>query len=305
MMNNNSNFILGMVLIVIGGLWIAGTLGLIQLSVLFILFKFWPVLLILAGINIISKGNKGIVLLSLLLVLAGAFYLAQNDAQIASHFNWHHRGNDVCDNVEQIKDVYELQTIESATLELDLGVGDISIVDAKDDQFAYNVPGHNLLRSYTHENNEARILFRTEGDFNFKRLSGNNRYNYDFELPKDVLWTLDLDVGAADGYFDFSDLMLERVKINTGASDCKVIFGDRNDYTYVDIDSGVSDLTLEVKKGLGLRIESDGAISDHNYKESGLVKFNGYYATKDYENANKQIEIKVDSAVSDVYLKFY
>ncbi|MBN2899502.1 MAG: hypothetical protein JXO44_12080, partial [Clostridia bacterium] len=102
-----------------------------------------------------------------------------------------------------------------------------------------------------------------------------------------------------------SKLNVEYIKIDAGASDCNLILGDNAAYVYVDVDTGVSSLIIQVKEGMGLRIKSDQVLSDDNYDAAGLYEVEGYYQTKNYDEATHQAEIKLDAAMSDVVVEFY
>ena len=317
-MKNNGNFLFGLILIVVGGFWVAGTCGLVNLSFLYLLFRFWPALLILAGLNMIFQGNKGVMLLSVLLLVAGSVYCVQNniagiqycDGGHQGYFNQYDKGNqeyyNQCDTPGDIlEDFYDMEHIERATLALDLGAGDIVVTSSDNQKLNYSVPKHNRSITFNTKNEEAEIRFFTKSGFNINGFARRQVINYNFELPTNVVWSIDLDAGATDTLLDLQDLFIKKIKVDSGASDCELILGDLNDYTYVDVNSGVSDLRIKVKDGVGLRIKSDQVISDNNYEDIGLKKSKGYFETKGYSSASSQIEIDIEAAVSDVNVEFY
>lgn len=307
MMKNNGNFLFGLILIVVGAFWIAGTCGLIHFSLIYLLFRFWPVLLILAGINMIFQGNKVVMLLSVLILVAGGIYCMQHhiagfnycDGRYEGYYR--HRGEDC-----SIEDYYDLEAIESARLKFNLSAGDIEVKASEDNTLAYELPSRDMSRTFNTDNDKATILFANDSAFDISGF-GQSRRNvqYDFELPKSVLWDISIHSGAADVDLDFSELRVERVKIDSGASDCRLKLGDALDYSYINIDTGVSDLKLQVKEHVGLRIRADQVISDNNFDALGLSKKGNYYESADYDTADKQVEIKVDAAVSNVNIEFY
>lgn len=307
-MNNNGNFLLGLILIVVGGFWIAGTLGLVELSLIYVFLKFWPVLLILAGINIIFKGNKGVLLLSVVLVLIAGVYISQNDEHKGlTFFNWNYDfdHNWTGESIETLKDSYDLKELESVSLELNIGAGNIEVKSTSSDEMTYSIPDYFLSRTFDTEGTEGTIIIKHNKGFKLNAFGNNQSLDYDFKLPETIKWTIGLDAGASDAKLDLSDLIVEGVNINTGASDIELVLGDRNEYTFVDIDTGVSDVNLSIKKGIGVRIELDQAISDNNFESRGLIKKNGVYKTKGYDKADTQIEIEIDSGISDISLDFY
>lgn len=307
MMKTNGNFLFGLILIVVGAFWIAGTCGLIHFSLIYLLFRFWPVLLILAGLNMIFQGNRLVMLLSVLLLVAGGIYCMQHHIADFKYCDGRHEGyyrhrDDDCN----IEDYYDLEAVKSARLKFNFGAGDIDVKASKDNTLAYDIPYRNMSRSFDTDNDEATILFANDSGFNISSFGQANRpVQYDFELPKEVLWDINIESGAADVDLDFSELKVERVKLDSGASDCRLKLGDLLDYSYINIDTGVSDLKVQVKEHVGLRIRADQVISDNNFDALGLSKKGNYYESADYDTAAKQVEIKVDAAVSNVMIEFY
>lgn len=302
---NNGNFLLGLIFIVVGGLWIAGSFGLIELSVAHLLLKFWSVLLILVGINIISKGNKGILLITVLLALAGVSFVSQNLEKFPNFDNFSYNGdfNWGDDDIELVSDSYDLEEVETANLVLDFGAGSINVGSTEGNQMLYEVPDYNLSRSMKVDNGNATITFKHNKGFHLTSFKENNLQNFDFKLPTNVLWRFKIDAGATDTVLDFSELKVASVDADAGVSDCTLIFGDLNDYTKVDIDTGVSDFNLKIKEGVGVQVKASQAISDNNFKSAGLIKSGSTYETKNFSKAENKIEI--DSAVSDIRIEFY
>ncbi len=307
-MKNNGNFLLGLILIIVGGLWIAGTLGIIEVSMLFIFLKFWPVLLILAGINIIFKGNKGVVLLSALIIITGGIYLAQHDDfNGISFLDWTYENKQNWDDepITILEDSYDLESIESATLNLNVGAAHIDIDSIIGNKMKYSIPDYYLSRTYNTKGTHATIMIKHNKSFKINAFGNNNNLDYKFYLPEDIKWIIELDAGASEAKLNLSNLIVDNVSIDTGASDIALIIGDKNDHTTIDISTGVSDVNLSINKNSGVRIDSDQAISDNNFESQGLIKIDGYYESKNYDKADKKVEIKIDSAISNMNLDFY
>ncbi len=308
MMKNDGNFLLGLILIVVGGLWVAGTMGLIEISLLYMLFRFWPVALIIAGLNILFKGNKIVLLLSVALFIGGGIYLAQSDIYGPKFFNWDYHfdnGGRRGDQIERMIDSYDLEGVEEGSLILNLGAGDIRVEASDNEMFEFNVPDYNLSYTSFTDNDSTELTFEHKKGFGPIGFNDDQVMKFDFKLPIDVVWTLDVDAGATDTRLDLQDLMMSKIDVDTGASDCQLTLGDLSDYTKVDIDTGVSDFRLDIKEGVGLKIKSDQVISDNNFDELGLLKIGGYYQTKGYDEASSKVEVDIDSAISDISISFY
>lgn len=305
-MKNNGNFLLGLILIVVGGFWIAGTAGLIKLSLLYMMFKFWPVLLIVTGINILFKGNRGVLLLTVLILVAGILYALQNPEKIPGMKHWQYNGHYSFEEaITRLDDQYDLSEAQSAHLKLDLGIGDIHVTHTAGDQFLYSVPDYNLSRSAITSDTDAKISFKHNKGFGPLVYAEEDDSTFDFELPDELIWDIEIEVGASDTILDLKDLIVKTIDIDAGASSTKLVLGDKSDHTYVDLDTGVSDFELSIKEGVGVRIHADQVISDNNFLPAGLKKNGDYYKTPNYDEADSQVEVEIDSAISDIKIKFY
>ncbi|MBN2900075.1 MAG: hypothetical protein JXO44_15015, partial [Clostridia bacterium] len=156
-MKNNSNFLFGLILIVVGGFWIAGSCGYIQLSYIHLLFRFWPALLIILGLNMIFQGNKAVMALSVLLLVGCIAYCTQHSELYLRDYNYMFNTNCVESGQGNcvVEDLYDLNGIEKATLKLELGAGDIDITASDSDQLRFGVPNRNMSRTVNTKNEEA------------------------------------------------------------------------------------------------------------------------------------------------------
>ena len=138
--------------------------------------------------------------------------------------------------------------------------------------------------------------------FNF--FDGKIRNRVELNLSSIPVWDLNLNFGAAKAKFDFSDLKVKNIDLNTGAANVWMKLGDKYDWTNVDVDMGVSSLTIEIPETSGCRLHGDMVLMSKSI--SGFSKReSGYYETDNYDIAKNKIEIKINGGVSSLNVDRY
>ena len=67
--------------------------------------------------------------------------------------------------------------------------------------------------------------------------------------------------------------------------------------THIDIEAGASDITVEIPKAMGCRIDASTGLSSNDFE--GFTKVNNSYFSPDFEKATKKIFINISGGVSD------
>ena len=138
----------------------------------------------------------------------------------------------------------------------------------------------------------------------FNLFKGKFRNRVDLNLSTVPVWDFKLNFGAAKAKFDFSDLKVKDIDINTGAANVWMKLGDKYSWTNVDVDMGVSGLKIEIPEDSGCRLYGDMVLISKNIR--GLSKRqSGFYETENYDYAKNKIEIKIDGGVSSLSVDRY
>jgi hypothetical protein len=104
---------------------------------------------------------------------------------------------------------------------------------------------------------------------------------WDISLSRDYIWDVDLDIGFADGEVDLSGLPVERLKMDIGASECRVVFDQPNPERLrkFEINAGAGDIEMT---GLGYsnfeHLSFDGGAGKFVLNFDGLDK--GHHTAK-------------------------
>lgn len=279
----------GVLIIIIGIAWILSNFGLINWNMFYSLTVLWPLLLVVAGINLIFQKHpviKGLSWILFLVVLVVYSYYAQDNYT-------NHTDN-------QNFTIEQSQETESCELRIDLGGLNLNIASGSNNlaDVESNIPD----LSYTStKNKNARIHLKKDNYL----LNQKTNYSMDIKLNNSMVWDFNINTGAVKGNFDFSDIMARSLEINIGAAKVDMKFGSLLNNVDVEINAGASSFDIYVPENTALKVDLDGALNDTNFSNIGLIKENGYYYSPDYKTAINKIDLDIDMGVGNVKILKY
>lgn len=279
----------GLILICIGIFWLLMNFGIINWSILDVMFQLWPLILIVIGINIIFKSKKFIRYITwgiffVIIILFGFYnqYRFENDIVLDSNPNI---------NIEKRAETTK------GKLKLQLGSGNIKIKSTGDRLLRAKIPNSKVKKEVRFSNDNTNVDIDIEQRSDFIRFGDKKDYDYDLEIDETLLWNLDIDTGAINGTMDFSDLKVEKLDIDMGVSNLNLLFGDKQEKTKVDIEGGISNLEITIPENLGTEIQINGGLKNTNIHDLGWRKLGDKYISPNYDEAEKKLEIDIDTGI--------
>ncbi|WP_341225020.1 DUF5668 domain-containing protein [uncultured Arcticibacterium sp.] len=331
-MKRKSNVFLGAILVAVGAIFLAFNYDLVDFNYSFrTIAKFWPVLLILAGVAVLLHERKSFYNPTTALLVAFAIPLGiysaasdgvdnlKSDFKDDFHFDWQDdedwdRNNDDReysygseerengDRIEQNFNVPISNNTEEASLNFGGGAAEFHLKETTSDLFKattlLNTGSYRLsdeLKS-NHHQIDFEMKSRKNKSFNF----GDNDHNEIFlELNTKPIWNIEMGIGAGDLEFDFSSFKVKSLEIKTGAAAVDVKLGDNLERSEIRVESGVAKVDISVPESVGCEIKMDGALNSKDF--SGFEKeADSRWRTPNFDKAQKKIYIKVSSGLSSV-----
>lgn len=264
----------------------------------------WPLILIIIGIRLAFGDNNPVTIFLLMLIfLFGVIFIVDIRGLRTQYLP------QTKQNFEERTFFLPLEKYERSEFKIDLGAAQLRIgaLPPYNDKlyegsFLSRFP---ITIENSADNSTAKIGFKEERR-NFFFWESNNmprKFNLDISPLKPV--TIDLNTGASDYDFDLSNLLLENITVNSGASNGNLKIGDKKDQVTVDIKTGASDNTIHVPTGSALSITSNSSITDNNFDTLGLVKNDKTYQSPDYDSAAKKITITISAGASKFTIERY
>lgn len=284
---NNKRLVSGIILIILGILFLLSNLGYISFDVLFGIFDLWPLLFVIAGINILFNKKPIVILITwiiffVILILYGIFYGSINtDIDFSTHFT-------------------KPAETSYGKLNLDIGAARVDIDSEKDNLLKVNARGIKLDYNDIYKNNNETAIFNFANRSHNSIIFDTKGNNYDFKLNEDVIWDLDLDLGAISGTLNLENIAAKSITLNMGAGNLNIVLGNKYDQSDIRIDSGASNINITVPKNAGIKIKSDSSLSKIDIDDLGLIKSGDYYISPNYEKEDVKLRFHISMGVGIV-----
>lgn len=326
------------ILIGVGVIWLLGNLNIISGANLAVLFRMWPLILIIIGLDLLFGrrapqlgaliGIGGITLIIGLMIVGPSVGLVES-AEIQTN-----RFEEALDGVESAHVSLDLSAGSTRVEPLEdsnqLFVADVSYIGAIDFQVEgaserYISIGQSGNQGFV-SGNPFDLLWNTSNSLDGQSLTWNIR------LAREVPIDLDINGSVGDTWLELTDVNLTGLSINGGVGSTTLMLPTvEGDYD-VDINGGVGDTRVSIADGAALRIDINGGVGgmtiDVPENTAVRVEFNGgmgginvpstyertngnddtfndqgTWETPGFEEAERQIEIIFDGGVGGLNIR--
>lgn len=302
----------GLTLVTIGVIWLLFKFNILSFSIIDAIIDLWPLLLVVAGVNLIFNNKSIITFITWVLFLGILIWYGQfgnvslsgmperisGEETVSRDHSW--------ESYESAKGEIELDDdIEKGNLKFDLGFGSVYISASSDDDLEYEIP-EKITKVYSRTTKKTANVEFEQIEKLFFNWGDNQPMDYDIELPEDVEWDIDINTGAIDAVIDLKDLDVRNLDIDCGAGDIDITYSEDAPLVYTDIDCGATEVSLNVPQEAGVEISMDGLVSENNFLSNGLVKVSDdIYRSEDFEKSDIKLFIEIDTGVGDIILNTY
>ncbi len=284
-----NKIIWGILLIVVGVLWLLKILSVISFSWCDFI-HLWPLILVWIGISFLPIHDGFKILLDIIAMAIGVVMLLI-PTQSSCYYNSKSSINEKSlELVSHANDDYS-----TAELKLNAGAGKLVFV-----------PGSKLVDIVGVDKDDIRMEVEknvsekdVDVDMYIVPMAARAKQGpFEVSLSTIPVWDIELNLGASQNDIDLSPFKVENLEISCGASDVKLRVGDAYPKVNVDLSSGASSFKIEVPKSMNCVIENESALSNVNFK--GFTKMdNDLYQYLSTDSLNKgTVTIHIESGVS-------
>lgn len=284
-------------LIALGVLLLLQTTGVVEWSAWWTIWRLWPVVIILLGINI-AFGSRmpwlAGTLMALVLIAAVAIGIAIASSSVPG--------------VESVTTLDEpLGDAERFDLVMDLGAGTLSVGSLPDDSpslvegdlrsFGVSEVQTSMVRSPGY----AELVLSTNGvsiDF-----FGTPDRRWDVWLSPAPSISIDLDTGASDLALDLTELNVSNLTVRGGATDIEILAPRNAGHVNIDIDVGAANVDVVIPDLAAARIDADLGLSGLSVDESRFPKNGDVYVSRDFDTSENRIDLEIDAGASSVDIR--
>jgi hypothetical protein len=283
-----------LIFITAGVLFLLSNLGLLDIN-FWELWRLWPVLLILVGLDILfgrrsALGSIFVTLLALA-VLAGVVLLLVAAPDVL--------GPSRSGGVERIAE--PLDGVERASLDVSFAAGTLavsrladssSLIEGDLELATQRKPTWEIARS----GSQADMTLQHEGDDAFANWGQGDEW--DLRLSPKAVWSLNISVGAGRATLDLTGLEIRDLDLDAGAGLTTVVFPRQGDLS-ARVSGGVGKLEIEIPREMAARIQVDRGptILDMppRFKKQGDV-----YVTEGWDTSQNRIDLEIDLGIGAV-----
>ncbi len=257
----------GVVLLLVGVLMLANSMGIRLPNGKSFMDLFWPLLLILIG------GW----------VLFGVFF----------------RGSAETENVS-----IDLQDAREANVKLNHGAGEFRVHGGAgmNEMLHASITG-GVEQKVNRNGDKLEIKMRPAHDFmSIPFIGPSNQLDWDVALNANIPTALRMNLGANKSTIDLHDLNITDLKLETGASETQLTLPAKGRFN-ADLDLGAASLTVIIPDGLSARIKASLGAADIKVDESRFPRGGGYYQSPDYNTATNAADITIDAGAASIKIR--
>ena len=288
-----------LILITLGVLFLLANFGMLPLSFWEIAARFWPLILVLVGLELVFGRRSAIgalvVVVLWLGLVGGVVWLASAGGGVQPIAPM---------TTETLSE--PLGDIKSATVNLDIGVATTSVtalgVEATDlmkGTFAHT-SGIRIVKSYNVASGEGRLGLKSEGadiaQFDFR----NSRWEIGLNPGLPLVIGVNGGVGRVD--LDLSGLNVTAINLDAGVGSITATT-PKAGVTTLRVNGGVGNATITIPTGVSARVHVNSGLGTIRVNETRFPKSGDGYQSSDYGSAANKIDIAVDGGVGSVDIR--
>jgi len=256
--------------------------------------------------------RRGSIFWGLVLILLGGLYLLQAQGLIKDVFGWFWpiiliiagawivfgrflpRGGSSSETFS-----INLDGASKVELDFDHGAGTVVMTGGAPLGVALSGSQGAGMDVKSHRNGESLTVDLDAGP-TFIPFLGPDDGEWRFQVTQEVPVNLKVDSGASNLDFDFTDVKLTFLGVNTGASSLKVKLPAHAGHTLVDIESGAASLDLTVPEGVAARIRMEQGVSSVDIDEMRFPVSGSLRQSPDFDSAVNKVEFNLEGGANSV-----
>lgn len=306
----------GLIFVFVGTIFLLENFEIIDFSWRYI-WHFWPLLLIITGVNIVfanSKSKSAAIIIGVITLFALGFLTYKGlEQKTEENKRWSMSFDDDEDDEDNL-DSSNMSTYtedyssnyKKATLNISGAASTFEIENGADKLFEADIK----------ETRNPYFLKKTESDstvvlvFNSKNRTSSFNFKDDeyskvrMKLNDNPIWDINLKMGAGKIDFDLSNNKVKNVSLKGGAAEFNVKLGDLYNDINLVAETGVAEIIIDIPKNSGCKIKTQTGLSSKSFND--FVKNNdGTYETENFKTATNKINIFLKGGLSDFEVNRY
>lgn len=280
------------VLIALGALLLIARLGWFDLTRLLGVLRFWPILVIAVGVDMLTNGRRRLLVYGtgvaavLVLSLVGGAGLAGRPANT-------------------LEVAQELQGARSADVHVVASMARLELTGAAQNELLASghigqQAGERVNVDYVLRGNRGEFRAISSG-FRSSFMAFRRSVPWDLTLTGRVPIALTVETGVGESTLDLRQLQLESLNISAGVGETTVNLPQLGNYE-ASIDGGVGEILVRVPRDLAIRIQVDTGIGSVNAARH-FTRSGNTYTSPNYETSTQRVELQLDAGIGSINIQ--
>lgn len=119
--------------------------------------------------------------------------------------------------------------------------------------------------------------------------------------PSVPITSFTVQSGAADAHVDMTKLQISSIELSIGAANAWVRFPEAGGHTSAHIGGGASNITLDVPEGVAAQIQYHGGLSTVSVDQNRFPQIgDNVYRSSDWDTATNKLDLSIDTGVTSI-----
>jgi hypothetical protein len=291
-----TSIVLPSILILIGVLLLLYNLGLVDWSVWSAIARFWPLIPIAVGLELILgrgsvSGAAAVIAILMIIAAAGLAlpFLASGGP------------------ITRMRVDKPLSGALSAEIRINMGVGALylsSLPDSSDliSGTVETAARERLTQDFSITGTNAHLVLSTENkDFLSLNLGRQHERKWDLALNDSIPMRLDIRTGVGEARIDLERILATDVELRTGVGKTDLTLPATGDVKAA-LSGGIGETVIHIPRGVAARIRTKTGIGsvqvDGNY-----TRINGEYISPDFNTAKNRVDLEVKGGIGGIRIQ--
>jgi cell wall-active antibiotic response 4TMS protein YvqF len=122
-------------------------------------------------------------------------------------------------------------------------------------------------------------------------------------IASDIPTDLTVDGGAGEFFIDLSNVTVTKAEMNVGAASLTLTLPKPTAAVSIEVNAGASSIVIDVPEGVEARVTMDGALLSLRSTNSRVVASNSSAETAGYGSATARVTVKVTAGASSITIR--
>jgi hypothetical protein len=290
-----------LILLSAGVLLLLNNLQIVPWSIWRDIWPYWPVLLVLLGLEAIATGRVAWGTLVLLVLLLPIIWIGVAASDLVSRWNDATQSNAPGAPLAR----QPLDGATSASVEVEYGGGALNIgplppelaAETLADGQVFGHSGHRFDAQSTVRNGRRVLQISPSHVGNMFGLG-----RLDLRLTPDIPIDLKVEAGATESTLNLETLRVPNLSIETGASKTRIVLPARGE-TAAQIEGGAAGIEIVVPPNVAARVVVDGGPNQVQIDEQRFPRQRGEYRSANFETATDRVTLRMEVGASRVVVQ--